>query len=393
MMSNNQSLVNYLIARFGLCALIVMFLWGCMAKVSYDFALDETAAHYLFYDAEQAVIQNQVLPYTDDFKLITSDEQDLPAWALSLWKAKLLPINDIYFSNHQEDAVYILPYLHDANTPTIFVMHYFDEDESAPILPFLMLLMGALTTIFLYVIGKAAYRIKQQTRLLEQLITPEHKALEFKFIELQNIADALLISRQAERYAQQKDRLLSAYLSHEVRTPLTQIRHSLARLQQLDDLPFESLSIIEQLECAQANLTETSTAILALWHLNPHEIKPINLSATINTVAALYTTHGLIHNLITTEETFINAHQPLVSLLLTQVYRNALQHGNGEVTTTLSHTRMVFSNPCIASKMDTKGSGLGLLLLKQICQKLNWHHEIAHEPPLFSLEVIFSKSI
>ncbi|KAF7764741.1 hypothetical protein PCIT_b0797 [Pseudoalteromonas citrea] len=366
-----------------------MLLWGGIAKIGYDFALDGTAAHYLFYDAEQASASLVSLPYADDFKLITTSVNELPSWTISLWETDQLPINTVYFGHHATDAVYVLPYQAEHSKDIIFVMHYFSEEESPSILPLVILMMATLTVLFFYIIGKAAYQIRQQTQQLNQLIAKNKPHITFKFIELQNVAEALILARESEQHTQHKERIFSAYLSHEVRTPLTQITHSLSRLQQLDDLPLQSLDVLAQLEQAHSTLSEVSTAILALWHINIRDLTPVNVSAVLYNMAKVYTPQGLqVHDSIT-HEIYIDAHLPLLNLLLAQIYRNALQHGSGVLKVKASSTQLRFKNSYSADSNSTKGTGLGLLLLKQVCEALHWQYTINKEGTSYELLITF----
>ncbi|RJE72398.1 hypothetical protein BGP78_20540 [Pseudoalteromonas sp. MSK9-3] len=389
-MNNKQSLFKYLSVRLGFCACLVMLLWGGIAKIGYDFALDGTAAHYLFYDAEQASASFVSLPYADNFKLITTSVNELPSWTKSLWETDQLPINTVYFGHHATDAVYVLPYQAESSKDVIFVMHYFSEEESPSILPLVILMMATLTVLFFYITGKAAYQIRQQTQQLNQLITKNKPHITFKFIELQNVAEALILARESERHTQHKERIFSAYLSHEVRTPLTQMSHSLSRLQQLDDLPLESLDIISQLAHGQSTLNEISTAILALWQINTQDFKPLCLEKALGNLTPFYQKLGLIVETHITDKATIETHLPLANLLFSQLYRNAMQHGSGALCITLLHDQVIFKNSVSTHNKHTQGTGLGLLLLQQVCEQLHWHYKIAHQRHSYTVHIMFS---
>ncbi|BBN83913.1 two-component sensor histidine kinase [Pseudoalteromonas sp. A25] len=393
---SNTSIIRYLSTRIIFLMLLLMVCWITIAKYGYEFALDDSAEHYLYYDAQLVEQQQVKLPISDDFKLITQQQSDLPIAIQQAWRAGLLPLNQVSLVSDTLDDIYVLPWQPaSSNAIPIFILHFFDKQDTLPIMPWLLLLLVLLSIPILYIVFRSALKIRNEINLLIEFVnTNKQPEALSKFQELQAFFKALNIARQAEHFAQQKERLVSAYLSHEVRTPLTQIQHGISRLQQLDDLPLEAIEVLHNLELSQERLTSTSSAILALWQQDNLATQQLDLRGIVKRVVQkLQTPTQPIELNLCAFEVIKPLHTELFELLLTQAIENAQQHGESPLTIILNEQELQLKNPIGNSELCSSSVGLGSILIKQICQRLNWHQKDAKTDSEYTLTINFKATM
>ncbi|NOU50406.1 HAMP domain-containing histidine kinase [Pseudoalteromonas sp. JBTF-M23] len=393
---SNTSIIRYLSIRIILLMLLLMACWITVAKYGYEFALDDSAEHYLYYDAQLIAQQQIELPISDDFKLLTQHQSDLPLPIQQAWRAGLLPVNQVSLVSDTFNDTYVLPWQPaSSNAVPIFILHFFDKQDTLPIMPWLLLLLVVLSIPILYIVIRSAFKIHMEINLLTKFVNtnkPPNK--QSKFQELSAFFKALTIARQAEHFAQQRERLVSTYLSHEIRTPLTQIQHGTSRLQQLDDLPLEAIEVLQSLALSQHRLTSTCSAVLALWQQDNLATQQLDLRGSIKgVVQKLQTPTQPIKLNLCAFEVIKSIHSELFELLLTQAIENAQQHGEPPLTITLSDDALQLQNPIGDSKQCSSGVGLGSILIEQICQRLNWYQNVTLEGGEYLLTIKFKAAM
>ncbi|KPH63837.1 HAMP domain-containing histidine kinase [Pseudoalteromonas neustonica] len=382
-----HSISQFLVLRTAITLLTIIVIWIAIVLNSYHYALDDTAAHYLFYDAEQLAENHLAQPYIDDFKIVTKNINDLPAWIIDLWQQQQLELNEVSLLQHNRDDVYILPY--STNTTPIFVVHYFAQAESLSLLPWLALIAGILTVVIIVININSAKKIITETLKLHATVH-DKKIRTFYFDEFDTVAIQLRSIRAKEQDAQQKERLLSAFLSHEVRTPLSQINHCLSLFAQQDDLPLAALPIIDQLSHAHKNLTTSSDAILALWQLEECHLHEVNLTTYLKNWQTNLANKGVCIVLKMSIKTLkIKTYKPLLNLMLEQISRNYQHYANGDLQVTLCETGITFTNTT-NKDITQKGNGLGFMIINQACKQLNWHYNVTQQADMFTVRLTFN---
>lgn len=395
-MHNSITIKMYLLTRFGLIGILIILIWSLILKSSYEFAQDDTTAHYLFYDGELAEAHLLDLPIIDDFKIITQTKNDLPNWAIEKLNTQEIKFNHSHYFQIDGEHVYFLPFKSAHEATTTYVLHYF-EDQPTELLSWLNLGISLLSGLLLLAVFTTHRTLKSQSNNLHLFIFPysDKPKKKLKFSEFQAFADALKLSRQAEQEAQTQQRLVSAYLSHEVNTPITQINHALARIHQLDDIPFDALTALEQLAQANNTLLETSRAILALQQIHQQELEEIDIVAELNALATVEAFANLTIKHDFNASLKLTCHRYLLKLLLTQVLKNALQHGEADklgkktIQIDITQTSIQFSNVTANHPLHL-GHGLGIDLIQQICKKFNWRCYSESTATLFTLTLIFT---
>ncbi|OHU85103.1 MULTISPECIES: HAMP domain-containing histidine kinase [Pseudoalteromonas] len=392
MIKAQTSMIVYLSSRITLLMLVMMLCWLCVSKYGYEFALDDSAAHYLYYDAQLVQTQQPDLPIRDEFKLITRSHAQLPDEVVQAWRAGHLPINEVSLLQHSGLDTYVLPWQQpNSNASPLFVLHFFNQQDTLPITPWLVLLLATFSLFALYIVIRSTFKINKQINSLTEFVNTNKQPGDIaKFKECSAFYEALKLSRQAEHLAQQRERLLSTFLSHEVRTPLTQIQHGIARLQQLDDLPLEAVEVLVTLEQAQYRLRDTSSAVLALWQQAAIEKQQIDIKTVIKRVAVRFDSeHFQIALKLCPHEVILALHIPLCELLLTQAIENSQQHGQSPLTIELTADALTLHNTKTTQAHSTSGTGLGTVLIQQICTRLDWHHKIISTEQDYTLTIKF----
>lgn len=202
----------------------------------------------------------------------------------------------------------------------------------------------------------------------------------FEYRELDSLAAKIHHSLQEVDAISQRETQFLQYASHELRTPISIIKSNTELLEQLlPDVPAATKAVLQRLLRAgntMHHLTET-----LLW-LTRKEIS-IPSSSQFSLTQLLTDTvdehrYLLIGKNIRIEQTLaqvrINCPITLINIVLANLIRNAMQHiDEGEILINLNDSKLIIENRGeLLDKDKTDGFGLGLKLVKQICQQLDW---------------------
>jgi signal transduction histidine kinase len=191
-------------------------------------------------------------------------------------------------------------------------------------------------------------------------------------------------------------------VSHELRTPVTVLRlleSKLAAPQRLDDKTLADLkSSVRQIE-------QTVAVLLALARSESLQQVSLGLLAEIEHCAINH--HGLASQPdfdLSVDVAFdftVQANQNLLHILLSNVFDNALNHGDaGQLIIQLQGNQLSFTNSVdstvpadiFASQVkrdDSSGLGLGLNLIKRICNTSGWQVDAVSDQKRFCLTIQF----
>ncbi|KID56075.1 hypothetical protein JF50_17400 [Pseudoalteromonas luteoviolacea] len=374
-MANPQSLGRYFTLRFGIFFIVFMAIWIQVATWVYHYAWDDTTEHYLYQDLALAHSGQLQLPFESAEKYIGAMH------TMPIQYQKILSIHDIEYEHtlllpYDKGDMYLLK-SEDNLGRELFVIHVFSQQTSPSLLPIFLILSGFM----LVPIGLLIWRIWRAISrdiggLKQHLDEQQESAPTARFVEFAELQSSLILARFARQHAQQKERLFSAFLSHEIRTPLTKINHSIHRLQQIDDIPLAALDIFEELEIGQTELTEVADAVLLLSQPNKAKLVCHALLPILITWQKKWAGLGLI---IHFDNEFVLNEQAvqlkLLQLLLTQIAKNALQHGEGALYVRCDVTGIEFENSINVSAVRT-GYGLGSKIATQVCDCFGWQYNV-----------------
>ncbi|WDE10145.1 hypothetical protein [Thalassomonas haliotis] len=411
----SRSLVHYIAWRLLGSVFVIVLLWFFISRAGYFFALDGTAEFYLFEDAENALFLEQegIAPeiLNSGFREFYRDYRQIPAAIRKQvehhWSAG--QVNSPVFIETPKQDIYFLAYQPQTSQAVFYLLHRFDKSETVNLAPLFLLLgllaFGAVLVVILLVI----YRLKSQLRLLSlhlqnPLAEPEtgQEAEQGKSLPPLMISDfnqALLSVKHHYREKQRvikREREFANFLSHEIRHPLSKLNTSLALLDQLDDLPYASVEIIEDVKQLSEDLNQISAAVLQLWLEPGQQEETIELAGLIRQLA-----HSLLPGALKADFTFARAslalksHDALVKLLLCQLIKNAGQYADTFIHFHLQeHSLEIENDVRLMENCDPRdyGYGLGLVMVKKVCQRLDWGLTIKQDKKHFSVVLEFGPS-
>lgn len=218
-----------------------------------------------------------------------------------------------------------------------------------------------------------------------------------EFDELNRSLDKLIGSSVAA-YNQQKEFADNA--SHELQTPLAIIQSKLDLLLQSKSLTSEQYDIIEDALKASARVARINKNLLLLARIENSQFmekEQIDLSALLRNAIVLFSNFSEDKNIVQQQQIAegiqIEGNHLLVEILVNNLLTNAIRYSpaNSIITTQLSEKSLIISNHGSAplkqeqlfkrfgtTSSQTPGTGLGLALVNQICNRYGWRIEYAY---------------
>lgn len=200
-------------------------------------------------------------------------------------------------------------------------------------------------------------------------------------------------SKRLQRFVD-RERSFTRNASHELRTPLAVLKGSVDILSHQSELTDQQRTVVTRMEkttTQMESLIETLLLLAKEGHqksVKGHINLPLLVRQTIEQVKLAIPSASSKINLIVHEEAVITASEHVVSIVLTNLIRNALQHGNSQpITIELTQTSVsvmdqgdgmdqetlqrVFE-PFQRNTSNTAGYGLGLSIVQQLCESHGW---------------------
>lgn len=275
-------------------------------------------------------------------------------------------------------------------------------------------LLGILTLIAGYALaGRLTRRLERLARNVEHDVPTSFKEAGMER-ELLAVAEALDHSRERQARALERERAFGANLSHELRTPLSGIRSDAELLAGLPDMPEVIARRGNRIISNVDRINETATSLLLLAReAKPAALEEIRLGPALAAVWAavwLAQPKPVSLRLEVPPESLLLADPTLLNLVLRNLLDNALRYSEGgEVRCWLEGTRLLVSDqgPGFAETeierafdlfyIGRRGAnGLGLALVRHICQASGWQVSAANAPAggaLITLDLAASLTI
>lgn len=227
-----------------------------------------------------------------------------------------------------------------------------------------------------------------------------------EFDQLNKSLDKLITGNIAA-YNQQKEFAENA--SHELQTPLAIVQSKLELLMQSQSLTTEQYNIIEDALSALSRVSRVNKNLLLLTKIENSqymEKDAINISELLeNMVPQLETiAAGKQIRLLARFQpaVTITGNRALVEVLLNNLITNAIRYSpaDSEISLILSANNFIIANPgdrslqteqlfkrFATAAANVPGTGLGLALVKQICNRYNWkiQYSFSGQQHIFSL--------
>lgn len=199
-------------------------------------------------------------------------------------------------------------------------------------------------------------------------------------------------------------------VSHELMTPLAVATTKLDTLIQDETLSSGQLDQLQDIYLSINRSTRLNQSLLLLTKLDNHLIKDderLNLKACLLEKTVQFQELQQAKNILLVSELKdqeIIASKYLIDILLNNLFSNAIRHNipNGEISVSLTEDRLIIKNAGKRSALDqaqiferfkrgkdSPGTGLGLTLVKRICQyyKFEIHYRYADELHTFIINL------
>ena len=243
-----------------------------------------------------------------------------------------------------------------------------------------------------------------------QSLTMQSKTGTTEFDEL-NTAITNLINKVNAAYYNQKQFVENA--SHEIQTPLSIIRSKLELLINQPELTEKNASLLQDITDATNRLSQMNKTLLLLSKIENNqfpETEAVNVSQMVerilNNFIIYYDNFPQVESEIHAD-VMLNANRSLAEILISNIIKNAIEHNqpNGKISIHLSPLHLLIKNtgPSLQTNPEllferfrkdshqTKTTGLGLALVKQICTLYNYTVSYKYNDGWHQIEIVFEQ--
>lgn len=255
------------------------------------------------------------------------------------------------------------------------------------------------------------------TLLTEQVAHAEPKDTQLSQDKLERADEIGELARAFDLYQQRihefiaRENYFTADVSHELRTPLAIILGSVEVFVEDATLSLKQQERIERIARAAKDMSEMTSALLlmAREHQDGHEDVICDVGevtqACIEKHQHLIGDRAIQLAFRQIESTRVSAERPLLEIVIANLLRNALFNTQqGAITLTLYANRFMLTDTGLGMSDEvlqhvferhfkgatSKGAGVGLSLVKRICERYGWQITLASQEGLgTTVELIF----
>lgn len=238
----------------------------------------------------------------------------------------------------------------------------------------LSLLLGALSSRNL---------IRPLTQLTQDIgnSKPRHRIkpidADYSEVELHQIATAFNDFLDETRRHLKRERNLVNMASHELRTPIAIASGALEIIDLRDNLNPKDKATLQRAQQALEEMQENTTTLLKLSRGKSLDegVEWVSLTETMEQMVDKLALQGSDISRIAVQanaEYRLCTNQSMLSMLLSNLLRNALQHSTGQVTIKLSSQQIEVLSDTAFQLSASQGNGLGLFIVSMICEHLGW---------------------
>ncbi|MET2853269.1 HAMP domain-containing sensor histidine kinase [Vibrio owensii] len=261
-----------------------------------------------------------------------------------------------------------------------------------PQIDYIVLFVTVLLVFFLVGVFSILKRITKPVEELKTWATniQENDDLsqtpDFKFSELNMMARVISTSVSAVRNSVRKEQDFIRYASHELRTPIAVIRSNSELMKKMiaNDMPKERLlKNLQRIENNSLAMSDLCDSLLWLNHDKSYELRETMTSLGVLAEKVVNEQRYLLADKHVEVEIFVDDYECLhlegmCKIVITNLIRNAFQHTQeGEVIVKQNGLKVEVINRDKQSELthESTGFGLGLLIIKKICDKYYWQYE------------------
>lgn len=228
--------------------------------------------------------------------------------------------------------------------------------------------------------------------------------------EFQDLNDAMqMLSRRAQfAYSSQKHFIENT--SHEIQTPLAVMKSKIELAFQNPNLPDEQVKLLLELNQSLTKLSKLNKALLLLSRLENDQFidrREIPIAVSIRDALGFFEekirSKGIKVKQIFEPEVFITANKIIFEILINNLIKNAVYHNmeGGDIQIYLKKGHLSIKNTAKNSSGDvsdlpsryqsdpsnTNSTGLGLSIVKKICEVSGLNYEIAKVKGIFIFDL------
>ena len=220
---------------------------------------------------------------------------------------------------------------------------------------------------------------------------------ETNTLEFQELNNALnkLIKHSVATYKSQKKFTENA--SHELQTPLAIIKNKIDVLLQKEPLTERQFQLLEDINVTLTKVSHLNKNLLLLSKIENQQFEanqPVNISEiigkSIEQLEFYFSEKQLSFQTQIEKNVVLNANEHLIETLFTNLIFNAIQHNSeqGRISISLNNKELTVTNTgqqelnkeILFKRFSKKsnqniGNGLGLSIVKQICERHTWRVE------------------
>ena len=277
-------------------------------------------------------------------------------------------------------------------------------------------LLVIVITVFSFLISKSLFRPFHETlQKIHNFRLQDPYPLHFDTTRTREFADLNEFIAQMTGKIQQDYRNLKEFTenaSHEIQTPLAIAKGKLELLMETPNLQEDQVQLIKSTYSAIIKLSRLGHSLALLSKIENHEFanaQAVDLSELLDDMAFNFKELMGLKNLdfryATQEAIFVNIDPVLADILLTNLLQNAIRHneegGFIQVSLTDEHLRITNSGPSPdilpqqlferfrKARHNSESIGLGLSIVKEICELSNWDISYQYHDELHTIQVIF----
>ncbi len=320
-------------------------------------------------------------------------------------------------------------YIEDNDNARLYLV--FDEQQVAALSFYFGVVPLSLVLVLIYVFAWMSYR--QSRDAISPVISLAHivESFDFKKQELAELdlsefrqttdSDVAKLVDALDHFTErlelfiERERNFTRDASHELRTPLAVIKSSLALLQKRSDYQPNEQRSLQTIECTLRDMEGLIDTLLLLAREEssplPEDDVLINdlLSNLVEQVGRAVTNDKISVEIEQNCLLSVPAAEKVLSILLTNLLRNAFSYTRvGTVCITIDENRVTIADtgigmeqrqlkqvfePFYRAQDGQNGHGLGLTIVKRLCNRFGWKLKIRSKPGEgTAISVVFPKS-
>ncbi|MDB5288302.1 MAG: hypothetical protein JWR05_3251 [Mucilaginibacter sp.] len=257
----------------------------------------------------------------------------------------------------------------------------------------LLLVLFLTNRYLLKDLWKPFYRILYKIKAYNVLEIEELQLTPTKVDEFKELDNAVYVMSKRVKHDFQNLKHFTENASHEMMTPLAVITSKLDTLIQDETLKQEQLNQIHDIYSAAGKLSRLNQTLLLLVKIENNlvgDTEQLNLNELIDIKTRQFQEVLLSKDIQVTTALVskeVTGSKYLIDILLNNLFSNAIRHNiaSGKILIKLSNSQLLFQNTGLSTPLNdetvfdrfekgknSEGIGLGLTIVKNICNSYNW---------------------